>query len=94
MNNFFLSREAEEFLRELRNELLLIKKDPDTIILDEPDLCEILHCSKRHAANLRTEGKIRYSKDGGKIYYKLSWVVEYIDNHRIDIPSSSLLNRK
>ena len=84
----------DEFISEFRNELLLLRKDPETIILDETDLCNLLHISKRHAIDLRKEGKIRYAKDGGKIYYKLSWVLEYIDKFRVDVPENLLLTAK
>lgn len=80
-----------DFVKELKAELLILQKDPETIILDETDLCNLLHISKRHAIDLRKEGKIRYAKDGGKIYYKLSWVLEYIDKYRVDPPTTSFL---
>ena len=83
-----------DFVKELKAELLILQKDPETIILDETDLCNLLHISKRHAIDLRKEGKIRYAKDGGKIYYKLSWVLEYIDKFRVDVPENLLLTAK
>jgi hypothetical protein len=85
---FFNSPNAQEFIREIREEFQKSQKPPDQIILDETDLCNMLHISKRHAADLRKEGKLKYAKDGGKIYYKLSWVIDYIDNHTIRPPSS------
>jgi hypothetical protein len=89
---FFKSPSAQDFFRELRNEYLKTQRPADQVILDETDLCALLHISKRHASDLRREGKIRYSKDGGKLFYKLSWVLEYIEAYRID-PPTSYLNR-
>jgi hypothetical protein len=85
-NNIFDSPAAQEFMREFKSEVLKFQRPADQV-----ELCSILHISKRHAADLRKEGKIRYSKDGGKLFYKLSWVLEYIDKHRVEPPVSSLL---
>jgi hypothetical protein len=71
--------QVQEMLREIRSVLQTAQRPPDQVILDEVALCEMLHISKRHAADLRAESKLRYAKDGGKLYYKLSWVLEYID---------------
>jgi hypothetical protein len=90
-NNIFDSPAAQEFMREFKSEVLKFQRPADQVIIDEVELCSILHISKRHAADLRKEGKIRYSKDGGKLFYKLSWVLEYIDKHRVEPPVSSLL---
>ena len=91
---FFRSPSAQDFFRELRNEYLKAQRPADQVILDETDLCALLHISKRHAADLRREGKIRYSKDGGKLFYKLSWALEYIDNYRVDPPSNFIASKK
>ena len=88
--NPFNSCQAQDFLQELRRAVEKAQRSPDQVILDETDLCEMLHISKRHAADLRAEGKLRYAKDGGKLYYKLSWVLDYIDRYAIKIPDSLL----
>jgi hypothetical protein len=81
--NFFKTPSAEEFLRELRHELLKVQRPPDQIILDDFDLCLFLKISKRHSANLRATGAITYSKAGGKLYYRLSDVLFFIDKNEI-----------
>ena len=78
----------QEFIREIREEFLKSQKPADQIILDETDLCNMLHISKRHAADLRKEGKLKFAIDGGMIYYKQSWVIDYIDQHTIRPPNS------
>ena len=80
--------QVQEMLREIRSVLQTAQRPPDQVILDEVALCEMLHISKRHAADLRAEGKLKYAKDGGKLYYKLSWVLEYIDRYTVTLPAS------
>lgn len=88
IQDFYKNPSIKEFIKELREVLLSSKRPPDEIILDETDICNLLHISKRHAADLRKEGKIKYSKDGGKIYYLLAWVLEYISNNQVEIPQN------
>ena len=87
-NEIFKSPEAQEFIREIKSEVLKFQRPADQVIIDEVEMCSMLHISKRHAADLRKEGKIQYAKDGGKLFYKLSWILEYIDRNRIDTPKS------
>ncbi len=87
---FFRTPSAQEFIKELKREILNSKRPPEEIILDETDLCNLLHISKRHAADLRKEGILRYSKIGGKLYYLLSDVLEMIRIYRIEIPINKL----
>jgi len=87
---FFRTPAVQEFIKELKRELLSTKRPPEEIILDETDLCELLHISKRHAADLRKEGVLKYSKVGGKLFYLLSDVLDMIKNYRIDIPTNNL----
>ena len=85
-NEVFKSPEAQEFIRELKSEVLKFQRPADEIVIDEVEMCSMLHISKRHAADLRREGKIQYSKDGGKLFYKLSWILEYIEKFKASIP--------
>jgi hypothetical protein len=89
-NEIFKSPEAQEFIRELKCEVLKFQRPADQVIIDEVELCNILHISKRHAADLRREGKIKYAKDGGKLFYKLSWILDYIDFYKVEPPHSKL----
>lgn len=88
--DIFNSEAAREFIGEIKNLLLTAQRPPEEIILDETDLCNLLHISKRHAADLRKEGILRYSKIGGKLYYLLSDVLEMIRIYRIEIPVNKL----
>lgn len=91
----YISREEfYEFMNDLLRKLDRINRDPEFVFFDERGLCDELNISKRHARDLRLEGKIRYSKDGGKLYYRLSWISEYIAKFEIEIPKSDLLKFK
>lgn len=89
-NEIFNSPEAQEFIRVLKSEVLKFQRPADQVIIDEVELCNILHISKRHAADLRREGKIKYAKDGGKLFYKLSWILDYIGFYKVEPPHSKL----
>lgn len=87
----------EKLLEILREDISNIKRPPNEIILDESEFCELLHISKRHAANLRANRMITYSKSGGKIYYLLSNVLEFIEKNQIqciDIRNSIFTKKK
>lgn len=86
---FFKSPSAEEFFKTLRNELLQGQRPASEIFLDDADLCSYLKVSKRHTANLRAKRLLTYSKSGGKIYYRLSDVIAFIEKNEVKaIPSS------
>lgn len=85
------SVEAEQLLSEIYSKFLNSKQDPGQVILDDVDLRNLLKISKRKAAYLRSERKIAFSKDGGKIYYLFSDVLDYLKRSRVDIISNKLL---
>jgi hypothetical protein len=83
-------REQNEIMNELLeklNQILPIlnqlSKDPETIIIDDVELREMLKISKRKTAYLREKGLISYSKIGGKIHYRLSDVLDLLKRTRI-----------
>lgn len=51
------------------------------IWLDNQDVCELLHVSKRTLQHYRDSGMIAYSQIGAKIYYKASDINEMLDKH-------------
>jgi hypothetical protein len=82
----FSSRQSEavnEILSELKHELLQIKRPASEIILDDVDLCKLLHISKRTSAEYRAKSMIVYYKLGGKVFYKLADVLTMLDKHKI-----------
>jgi len=53
--------------------------DKNDKLLDNQDLCFMLHISKRTLQRYRTEGGLPYLKYGQKIYYKASDVKEFVN---------------
>lgn len=61
-------------LEELMNEL----RPGGLSWLDGADVCQLLHISKRTLADYRYRGVLPYSKLGGKTYYRLSDIENYL----------------
>lgn len=57
---------------------------PEYVVYDNNGFQELLKISSSKAAELRNTGKIAYSKESatGKIWYKLSDIMEYLDSCR------------
>lgn len=89
--DFFKSPSAQEFLKQLDDRFLNSQRPADEILLDDSAFCSFLNISKRHAANLRARREITYFKPNkGKLYYKLSDVLAYVEKHKIPaIPDSN-----
>jgi len=49
--------------------------------LDHQDVCKILNISKRTLDKYRERGMLPYSKIGGKVFYRLSDIDDYLNNH-------------
>ena len=86
MNNedFFRHPGWDDVMRRFGYVMAEAKRPAEERILDDVDLCELLKVSKRTTASLRAEKLIAFSKCGGKILYKLSDVLEYINRNRVD----------
>ena len=56
--------------------------DRDEKLLDNQDLCFMLHISRRTLQRYRAKGELPYMKCGQKIYYKASDVKEFVDRSR------------
>jgi hypothetical protein len=68
-------------IAELRQDLQNATKPPDQVILDDYDLRNYMKVSKRTTAYWREKGLITFSKINGKLYYKLSEVLEFIKQY-------------
>jgi len=53
----------------------------DEKMLDNQDLCFMLHISKRTLQRYRSEGGLPYMRYGQKIYYKASDVKEFVNKN-------------
>ena len=49
--------------------------------MDNQDVCELLHISKRTLQHYRDSGKIPFSQVGAKIYYKASDIDDFLQSH-------------
>ncbi|PCJ00178.1 MAG: DNA-binding protein [Flavobacteriales bacterium] len=59
----------------------LCKTPLSELWLDNQDVIELLHCSKRTLQNYRDSGKLSYSKVGAKLYYKANDIEVLLNNH-------------
>lgn len=87
-----VSIEAELFdslvtnLAALANETENLCKERDYALerwLDNQDVCEVLHISKRTLQNYRDTGLIPYSRIERKIYYQPKDVMDFLNASRI-----------
>jgi len=83
-SNFLKSEEVQELLKEINALFLNAQQPPESRILDDVALCEILHISPRTTSNLRRERKIAYSQDTGKVQYLFSDVLAYLKMYRVE----------
>lgn len=49
--------------------------------MDNQDVCELLHISKRTLQHYRDTGKLPFSQIGAKIYYKACDVDSFLESH-------------
>ena len=49
--------------------------------VDNQDVCELLHISKRTLQHYRDSGKIPFSQVGAKIYYKATDIDDFLQSH-------------
>ena len=80
----------QELLHLIKTEIINSKRPPEEIILDDVDLQNILKCSKRKTAELREKRMIIYMKLG-KVYYRLSDVLNYVKRYKVGAIDETLL---
>ncbi len=49
--------------------------------MDNQDVCELLHISKRTLQHYRDSGKLPFSQVGAKIYYKAGDIDDFLHSH-------------
>lgn len=49
--------------------------------MDNQDVCELLHISKRTLQHYRDSGKLPFSQVGAKIYYKAGDIDDFLQSH-------------
>jgi len=77
-----LSKKLSEIGKDLKSLINTDKVfDKDEKLLDNQDLCLMLHVCKRTLQRYRSEGLLRYITVGQKVYYKTSDVREFVYAH-------------
>lgn len=75
----------EERIEYLANELVKKQRiDKDHVFVDQVEFCQIMNIEKSTAYVWRNQGLISYSKIGKTIYYKMTDIIQFLDNHRIE----------
>jgi len=49
--------------------------------LDNQEICQLLHISKRTLENYRCRGMLPFSKVGGKVYYRMNDINDFLNAH-------------
>ena len=89
------SRSVEEMIREVLERMIrldqkLENKDKDpvhAIWYDNQEACLALHVSKRTLQLYRDNNKIAYSRVGCKIYFRVTDVKNFIQEHSHELPT-------
>jgi hypothetical protein len=86
----------DELLEDIKDAIVKNQRPANEVILDDKGVMQMLNICKRSLASLRSSGTIVWSKIGGKIYYKLSDVLEMLERNRINVqrPEKILFKRK
>lgn len=72
-----------EEVRTLKRDLKLNNiNNPEFVILDNADIMQMFKVSEKTVSNWRNAGTIKYYTVGGKIYYKLSEVLELFNSKK------------
>ena len=87
MNEVLFSPKQYYALLKLLNEInkgvtcIRLQSEPGTDYLDNYQLLELLHVTRRTLQRWRKSGRLLYTKIGGKYYYKPDLVLEYLKPH-------------
>jgi helix-turn-helix protein len=70
--------ERIDLLHKKMDKLLSNKKDDELKLLDNQDLCQLLNVNKRTLQRYRSKGILKYLRVGGKTFYTVDHVNEFI----------------
>ena len=81
--NYHLKAALAEMNKRLQNleEKLSLQPPAKNDWLDNQDICQYLHITKRTLDHYREKGILPYSKIGGKVFYRMSDVDAYLNQH-------------
>ncbi|MBD3638518.1 MAG: helix-turn-helix domain-containing protein [Crocinitomicaceae bacterium] len=98
MRNIVITEEAYQEITERLTSIEVFLKakqsDVENVFLDNQEFLQLMYISKRTAQSWRDQGVIAYSQIGGKIYYRMSDILEMLDKHKVPaaINSNNLKN--
>jgi hypothetical protein len=73
--------EQIELLHQKIDKLLLVKEDNDIKLFDNQDLCQLLNVDKRTLQRYRSKGTLKYVRIGGKTFYTIEDLNDFIKHH-------------
>ena len=85
---------VEESIKNMSDVVTKLSPRPEHIILNNKDIAELLKVSSKTVQKWRDNGLISYSKVGREIFYKLSDVLEFLDDHKIEKVSTQIQHRR
>ena len=74
----------------IKAEFQQARRPPEQTILDDIDLRDMLKVSQRTTAEWRARRLITYSKIQGKIYYRLSDILDFVSRYSVQNSSKVL----
>jgi len=75
--------EIKNSVDEIKKRLTAKEKEPKDKWLDNQEVMQMLHISKRLLQSWRDEGKINFSQVGAKIYYRESEINSLLEKHQV-----------
>jgi len=72
-------KESIDRIEQLASEPIVLDRE----WLEPKDICAILNISRRTLADYSKKGYIPYSRLGGRVYYRLSDIDDYLSSHLI-----------
>ena len=76
--------EIKDSIAVLSDKVATISSPPNHVILNNKELSLMLNVSTRTVQKWRDEGLISFSKIGREIFYRLSDVLDMLDQHKHD----------
>jgi hypothetical protein len=76
--------ELEDFLKDVDERINKAMRPANEVILDDVELCALLHMSKRKSAQWREQRQLPFHKLGGKIYYIYSDILVLLHKNRVE----------
>lgn len=81
----WVENRLDDLLESIQEIVSKNQRPASEVILDDSDVMQLLKICKRSLASFRAEGLIVFYKVKGKIYYKLSDIIDMLDNNKVSI---------